>query len=167
VFQLRTMLEESFKLQPGLSLDMLYFDAYESEPTNRLMLYLSADGEVSEPRPLPSEAELRRGLTREKNLPVGDRQWQVLYRASPEWLESQYSRVPFYYLLTCLGITGLSAALVYVLQRRHAFIESAGRPSAPPSSTKAGGSWRAWCRPCPAWPTSLPVRPAHDPALSQ
>jgi PAS domain S-box-containing protein len=123
VFQLRTMLEESFKLQPGLSLDMLYFDAYESEPTKRLMLYLSAEGKVSETA-LPSEAELRRGLTREKNLPVGDRQWQVLYRASPEWLESQYSRVPFFYLLTCLGITGLSAALIYVLQRRHAFIES-------------------------------------------
>jgi len=122
VFHLRTMLEESFKLQPGLSLDMLFFDAYETEPTRRLILYLDADGTAVERQP-PTEAELRRGLTREKNLPVGDRQWQVLYRASPEWLRGQYSQVPFIYLCSCLALTSLSAALVFVLQRRNEVIE--------------------------------------------
>lgn len=122
VFHLRTMLEESFKLQPGLSLDMLFFDAYETEPTRRLILYLAADGTAAETK-LPSEAELRRGLTREKNLPVGDRQWQVLYRASPEWLRDQYSQVPLIYLCSCLALTALSAALVFVLQRRNEVIE--------------------------------------------
>lgn len=122
VFHLRTMLEESFKLQPGLSLDMLFFDAYETEPTRRLILYLDADGTAVERQP-PTEAELRRGLTREKNLPVGDRQWQVLYRASPEWLREQFSQVPLIYLCSCLALTGLSAALVFVLQRRNEVIE--------------------------------------------
>jgi PAS domain S-box-containing protein len=82
------------------------------------MLYLSADGAASESQ-LPTEAELRHGLTREKNLPVGERHWQVLYRASPEWLHTQYSRVPLLYLCGCLALTALSAALAYVLQRRH------------------------------------------------
>ncbi len=122
VFHLRTMLDESFKLQPGLSLDMLFFDAYETEPARRLILYLDADGTAVERQP-PTEAELRRGLTREKNLPVGDRQWQVLYRASPEWLDGQYSPVPFIYLCSCLALTALSAALVFVLQRRNEVIE--------------------------------------------
>lgn len=122
VFHLRTMLEESFKLQPGLALDMLVFDAYEAEPSRRLILYLDANGTAVETG-LPSEAELRSGLTREKNLPVGDRQWQVLYRASPEWLRGQYSQVPFIYLCSCLALTGLSAAFVYVLQRRNEVIE--------------------------------------------
>jgi PAS domain S-box-containing protein len=122
VFPLCSMLAESLKLQPGLSLDMLYFDAYETEPTRRLILYLSADGAVSE-SVFPTEAALRTGLTREKNLSVGDRQWQVLYRASPEWLRSQYSRVPLVYLLACLALTGLSAALVNVLRRRQTVIE--------------------------------------------
>ena len=122
VFHLRTMLDESFKLQPGLSLDMLLFDNYETETARRLIQYLDADGTAVERQP-PTEAELRRGLTREKNLPVGDRQWQVLYRASPEWLDGQYSPVPFIYLCSCLALTALSAALVFVLQRRNEVIE--------------------------------------------
>ena len=150
VFPLRSMLAESLKLQPGLSLDMLYFDAYETEPTRRLILYLSADGAVSE-SVFPTEAALRTGLTREKNLSVGDRQWQVLSTGPvPSGCGPNTAASPS---STCWPASPSPAS-----PRRWSMSSGAARPSssgrspnAPMNSARAAGSSRTSCRPSRGW----------------
>jgi two-component system cell cycle sensor histidine kinase/response regulator CckA len=116
VFRVHDLLETAYSRLPGTSLDMLFVDRSESDPARRILYYRPADRMVE--RPFPSEAEFGRGLTKEFSLPFGGRDWRVVFRARPGWLEGEYTSMPLLRSGSLLILAGLIAGLVHVTGRR-------------------------------------------------
>lgn len=122
VFRVREMLEESFKLQPGNAIDVLYLDPAETDPNQRVIHY--RPGQSSPATTLrPTEADFRAGVHIKGTLKIGDRMWNVLYRPEAAWLKAQRQTYPFWRLLGGFIMTGLLAGLIHAIGRRTEDIE--------------------------------------------
>lgn len=122
VFRVREMLEESFKLQPGFGIDVLYLDPAETDPNQRTIHYRPARTGPATALP-PSEADFRSSLHIKDSLKIGDRFWTVLYRPNAEWLQVQRQTYPLWRLLGGFVMTGLLAGLIHAIGRRTENIE--------------------------------------------
>jgi two-component system cell cycle sensor histidine kinase/response regulator CckA len=122
VFRVREILEESFKIQPGSAIDVLYLDPAETDPTQRVIYY--QPGRAAPPAAIrPTETEFRSGLHWKSQLQVGDRTWTVLYRPEASWLTAQRQTYPQWRLLGGFIMTGLLAGLIHAIGRRTEDIE--------------------------------------------
>lgn len=122
VFKISDLIEESYRLNSPLSLDVLYFDPEETEPGQRALYYRTPQGAFAR-GPFPTEAEMRTGLFWEAPLKIGDRQWIALYRPHGDATAAQRRFYPFGRLLGGFIITGLLCALVHAIGRRAEAIE--------------------------------------------
>jgi two-component system cell cycle sensor histidine kinase/response regulator CckA len=122
VFRVREILEESFKLQPGFAIDVLYLDPAETDPNQRVIHYRPGDTGPAT-TPTPTEADFRAGLHMKDSLKIGDRAWTVLYRPNAAWLRSQWQTYPLWRLLGGFVMTGLLADLIHAIGRRTEDIE--------------------------------------------
>ncbi len=122
VFRVHDLLELAHTLHPDTALDMLFVDASEHDPAKRVLYYRPADDHA--PRtPVPTEADFRPDLSREFPIPMGGRDWRVLYRPRAGWLEQQLTWMPWMRLGGVLLVSGLFAGLLHTLGRRTEEIE--------------------------------------------
>ncbi len=105
--------------QPENDFDMMFIDAGERDPAKRLLYYRPAGLASREAavRP-PDESEFHSGFHRELILPLGGRDWRVLYRPTDQWLKEQSTSVPWMRSGSILVITALLAGLIHTLGRR-------------------------------------------------
>lgn len=122
VFRIGDIIEESYRLNAPLSLDVLYFDPEETDPAQRVLYYRTPAGAFAT-GPFPTEAEMRAGLHWEAPLKIGDRQWTALYRPHGDAAATQRQLYPIGRLLGGFIITGLLCALVHAIGRRAETIE--------------------------------------------
>ncbi len=120
VFRLRSLLGDTADEQNEPSADVLFIDAAESDPAQRVLYYHPADGRA--PGPLPREDDIARGLFRALPLPLAGRNWEIIYRARPAWIEAQYTSTPWWRALGIMGVTGCVAVLIYIIGRRTAVV---------------------------------------------
>ncbi len=121
VFRVHDLLETARAPQAEVVLDMLFVDGNETDPARRVLYYRPADDRA--PRdPAPTEAEFRRGISREAALPFGQRDWRVLYRPAPHWLAQQHSNTPFLRSCSLLLLCTLLAGLVHTVGRQTATV---------------------------------------------
>ena len=122
VFRAHDLLERTRTTHPDTILDMMFVDASETDPVKRVLYYRPADDQA--PRePAPSAEEFRRGVSHEHPIPIGGRDWRVLYRPRVGWLEEQFTPMPWVRVSGVLLITALLARLVHTLGRRTEVIE--------------------------------------------
>lgn len=124
VFRLDDILIRSLHMPRNYqALDTLYVDPAAADPAERVFLYHPAESTGAAPAPAGIEDDFRRGLHRQTSLAVGDRTWTILFRPSATWLASVNHSHAWWFLLSGLTVTGLLAALIHVLGRRHETIE--------------------------------------------
>jgi two-component system cell cycle sensor histidine kinase/response regulator CckA len=122
VFRTRALLERTRTAHPDTILDMLFIDASEGDPAKRVLYYRPADDQA--PRlPVPTVEEFSRGLIQELPIPIGGRDWRVIYRPRAGWIEEQFTPLPWVRTGGVLVITVLLAGLVRILGRRTEQIE--------------------------------------------
>lgn len=113
VFRVRDLLASVHARPPGSGLEVMFVDAAETDPARRVLF---ADAAASnEP---PDEADFRAGLVREHPLAFGGREWRVLFRPPPGWLESQFTFLPWLRAGGLLLLSVLAAGFVLVVGRR-------------------------------------------------
>jgi two-component system cell cycle sensor histidine kinase/response regulator CckA len=115
VFRVYDLLETAYSRQPGTIFDMLFVDRSEADVGRRILYYRPSDGSDRTP---PAEAEFSRGVTRSFALPFGGRDWNVVFRPRPGWLEGEYTSMPLLRSCSLLLLAGLIAGLVHVTGRR-------------------------------------------------
>jgi len=123
VFRVGELFEQTQKRDPTTNIDALYLDASASDPAARVLYYRPGDDRAAR-QPAPGEAEFRAGLHREHVINLGGRNWVVLYRPTPAWLQGQMTNLPLMRFGGGLLITGLLAGLIGALARRTATIEA-------------------------------------------
>ncbi|MBI2814933.1 MAG: CHASE domain-containing protein [Opitutae bacterium] len=122
VFRTRDLLERTRMAHPDTIFDMLFLDSSEPDPARRVLYYRPAENTT--PREsVPTEAEFRRGVCQELSIPIGGRDWRVLYRPRAGWIEEQFTPLPWVRTGGVLVITLLLAGLVRILGRRTEQIE--------------------------------------------
>ncbi len=122
MFRVHDLLELAHTLPPDLTLDMLFVDASEPDAAKRVLYYRPASDQA--PRtPVPTVAEFRPELSREYPIPMGGRDWRVLYRPRAGWLDEQLSWQPWMRFGGILLVTGLFAGLMHTVGRRTEEIE--------------------------------------------
>lgn len=122
VFRIGDIIEESYRLNAPLSLDVLYFDPEETDPALRALYYRTPAGAFPN-GPFPTEADMRTGLHWESPLKIGDRQWIALYRPHADPAAAPRRLYPLGRLIGGVIITGLLCALVHAIGRRAETIE--------------------------------------------
>ncbi|MCX6956061.1 MAG: CHASE domain-containing protein [Verrucomicrobia bacterium] len=120
VLRTRQIFEAVLSRQSETDLDMMFVDTSETDPARRLLYYRPAGARSGQPAPgpVPSDGEFRAGLYREFPLPIGGRDWRVVYRPTPQWLGEQALVVPWVRSAGILLMTGLVAGLVHTLGRQ-------------------------------------------------
>ncbi|MCF7761097.1 MAG: CHASE domain-containing protein [Cephaloticoccus sp.] len=122
VVRISEIFGEIYRMRNFKSLDALYLDPEEQDPANRVVHYLSGEGQANVD-PSSNEAAFRAGTFRENSLKIGNHYWKVLYRPSPGWLDTQYRQYPIFRLLGGLVMTALLCGLIHALGRRTESIE--------------------------------------------
>ncbi len=122
VFKTRSLLERTRTDHPDTILDMLFVDATETDPARRV-LYFRPSEEATSREPMPTEAEFRTQPHHELSMPIGGREWRVIYRPRAGWMDQQMTPLPYVRSLGLIAITGLIAGLVHVLGRRTESVE--------------------------------------------
>ena len=117
VFRVPDLLETTHSRQPDTILEMLFLDLSEPDRTKRALFYRAAPAARGEAASMP-EAEFRRGLHTEFKIPFGQRDWRVLYRPRPGWVEAQATSMPLLRSGSFLLLSGLVAGLVHLIGRR-------------------------------------------------
>ena len=121
VFRVGDLLETTHGRDHDPALEMLFVDASEQNVPRRVLRYFPAE---EGPDHIVSEEGFRDGLTREFSLPFGQRDWRVVFRPRPGWVESQYTATPLLRSLSVLLLSGLIAGLVRSIGRRTDMIRS-------------------------------------------
>ncbi len=117
VFHVPHLLETVCGTQPDPVLDMLFVDNSETEPARRILYFRPATGPGTQAG--PSEREfLAAPFTREMSVPVGGREWRVLYRPQQGWFDHQRSWNPALRSSGILVLTAMLAGFVVVVGRR-------------------------------------------------
>lgn len=117
VFRVRDLLETAHTRQPDTMLDMLFVDASERDAARRTLYHRPADDQA--PRdPVPEET-FRTGLHREFKLPLGGRDWRVIFRPRVGWLESRRTAVPVLRSGSMLLLAILVSGIIHVIGRRN------------------------------------------------
>jgi len=122
VFRTHDLLERTRTIHPDTMLDMFFLDASETDPALRLLYYRPAVDQA-QPLSVPTEAEFRQGVSREQTIPIGRRDWRVLYRPRAGWFEEQNTTLPWVRTGGVIMITLLLTGLVHTLGRRTENIE--------------------------------------------
>jgi PAS domain S-box-containing protein len=122
VFLAQDLLARTSAVQPDPLLDTLFVDASEPDPAKRVLYFHPAD-EAAPRQPAPTAGEFNRGLIQELPVPIGGRDWRVLYRPRAGWIEEQFTPLPWVRTGGVLVITVMLAGLVRILGRRTAQIE--------------------------------------------
>ena len=117
VFRTQDLLERTRTSHPDTILDMLFIDADQTDPALRVLYYRPANEAAPRDVP-PTEAGFREGLSQELSIPIGGRDWRVLYRPRAGWLEEQITPLAWIRTAGVLVITLLLAGLIQVLERR-------------------------------------------------
>jgi two-component system cell cycle sensor histidine kinase/response regulator CckA len=121
VFRVGDLLETTHGREHDPVLDMLFVDASERDGSKRVLRFCPAeDG----PAAVVSEETFRSSLNREFPLPFGQRDWRVVFRPRPGWVEAQYTTTPLLRSLSLLLLSGLVAGLVHSIGRRTDMIRS-------------------------------------------
>jgi two-component system cell cycle sensor histidine kinase/response regulator CckA len=123
VFRVQDMLEttRARTWKPESILDMLFVDDSEPNPARRI-LYYRPGAYPAATAAIPTEWEFRESIYEEYPLPIGGRNWKILYRPRAGWIESQITPLPWVRTAGILAITFLLAGLVSFLGRRSADI---------------------------------------------
>lgn len=116
VFRVHDLFETVHSRQPGMMIDMLFFDASETDPARRILYHRPAD-DAAPRTPVPEE-EFRRGVHQEFRLPVGKRDWRVLLRPQAGWIERERTSMPFLRSSSFLLLAALLAGLIHSISRR-------------------------------------------------
>jgi PAS domain S-box-containing protein len=122
VFLAHDLLERTSSTQPDALLDTLFVDDSETDPARRVLYYRPADAQARG-RPAPSVDEFRHGMVQDLPLPIGGRDWRVLYRPRAGWVEEQFTPLPWVRTGGVLLVTILAAGLVQAIGRRTELIE--------------------------------------------
>ncbi len=121
VFRVSDLLETTHGREHDPVLDMLFVDASETDASKRVLRYCPAgDG----PAGVLAEENFRADLSREFPLPFGQRDWRVVFRPRPGWVDDQYTTTPLLRSLSMLLLSGLVAGLVHSIGRRTDMIRS-------------------------------------------
>ena len=102
-------------------LDMLFVDDSEPNPARRILYYRPATAPALN-QASPAEWEFRQGVYEEYPLPIGGRNWKILYRPRAGWIEGQITPLPWVRTAGILAITFLLTGLLSILGRRSADI---------------------------------------------
>ena len=122
VFRTHDLLERTRTAQPDTILDMLFVDASENDPTLRILYFRPSDDAAAR-EPAPAEADFHRGVHHELPIPLGGRDWRILYRPRAGWIESQFTSLAWVRTGGVLALTALVAGLVHLLGRRAELVE--------------------------------------------
>jgi PAS domain S-box-containing protein len=121
VFRVGDLLETTHGSEHDPILDMLFVDESEQNASRRVLRFCPAeDG----PAGTISEESFRADLNREFPLPFGQRDWRVVFRPRPGWIEAQSTATPLLRSLSVLLLSGLVAGLVHSIGRRTDVIRS-------------------------------------------
>ena len=123
VFLAHDLLERTSSSQPDTLLDMLFLDASETDPARQVLYYRPADARTKEP-PVTGAAEFQTGMVQDLPLPIGGRNWRVLYRPRAGWVEQQYTPLPWVRTGGVLLVTLLAAGLVQAAGRRSELVRA-------------------------------------------
>ncbi len=117
VFRVHDLLETARAPQTETVLDMLFVDDSETDPVKRLLYYRPALDKA--PRsPFPSQDTFRTGMSREHQLPFGQRDWRVIYRPRAGWIEEQRTTTPFLRSCSLVLLSALIAGLIQIVGRQ-------------------------------------------------
>ncbi len=116
VFRVHDLLETIHSRQPATMLDMLFFDASETDRERRTLYHRPANDAA--PRDPMAEEEFRRGVHREFQLTVGKRDWRVLFRPQAGWVDGQRTSMPLLRSCSLLLLSALLAGLIHSIGRR-------------------------------------------------
>jgi PAS domain S-box-containing protein len=97
---------------------MLFLDAAETDPAKRILYHRPASGRVPRGAAPVTEDAFRSGLHREMRIPVGGRDWRVVFRPREDWVEEQATVTPLLRSGSLLLLFGLLAGIVHLLGRR-------------------------------------------------
>ncbi len=122
VFRTHDLLERARMAYTETVLDMLFIDGTETDPALRTLYYRPVDDKAPR-RPVPSEAGFKTGMYHELALPLGGRDWHVIYRPRAGWIEEQYTPLAWVRVAGVLAITVLLGGLVHALGRRTEIVE--------------------------------------------
>jgi PAS domain S-box-containing protein len=114
VFRVRDLLAAVRDRPPDTLLEVMFVDALETDPARRVLFAEDASGAAD----IPSESAFRAGLHREHRLEFGGRDWRVLFRPPPGWVEAQLTATPWLRAGVLFAVFGLGAGLVLVVGRR-------------------------------------------------
>ncbi len=89
-------------------------------PASTEPFLISFSGDTVRNAPPPTEAEFRAGRHVARKLPVGGRDWVVLFRPAAGWLAAQDTGYSYGFLVGGLALTGLAAMVMRGAQRRTA-----------------------------------------------
>ena len=120
VFRVHDLLEMAFSRQPQTSLEMIFVDGSERDQTRRVLFWRGAEGGGAGAPGL--EQEFRAGLHRELALPLGGRDWRMILRPQPGWLEKQLTAMPYLRSASLLLMSGLIAVIIGIIGHRTATI---------------------------------------------
>ena len=123
VFRVHDLLERTRISYPDTSLDMLYVDASEQDPALRILYHRPADDAAPRTPPPSEEAYRLGGPTNELAIPIGGRDWRVIYRPRERWIDEQYTALPWVRSFGVLLLTALVGGLVHTLGRRNEIIQ--------------------------------------------
>ena len=116
VFRVHDLLETAHARQPDTILDMLFLDMSETDRSKRILFYRPSQRSAADQR--MTEEAFRRGVTREFKLPFGHRDWRVVFRPRPGWIESRAASAPIVRSAGVLLLSALVAGLVQLIGRR-------------------------------------------------
>jgi PAS domain S-box-containing protein len=122
VFFAHDLLERTSASQPDIILDALFVDVSETDPARRVLYYRPVKASPGG-APAPTEQDFRQGMVQELSLPIGGRDWRVLYRPRAGWVEEQFTALPWVRTGGVLLVTLLVGGLVQVVGRRTEAIE--------------------------------------------
>ena len=122
VFLTHDLLERTSATEPDIFLDMLFVDASEPDPAKRVLYHRPVD--PTAPRPVAMTAEeFTRGMTQELPIPIGGRDWRVIYRPRAGWIEEHFTPLPWVRTGGVLMMTMLLAGLIHTFGRRTELVE--------------------------------------------
>jgi PAS domain S-box-containing protein len=116
VFRVRDLLSAVRDRMPDALLETMFVDAMETDAGRRVLL--AGKTGPGDPVAMADEAEFRAGLHREHPVEFGGRDWRVLFRPPPGWIESQLTVTPLLRAGLLFALFGLGAGLVLVVGRR-------------------------------------------------
>ncbi len=117
VFLTHALLERTGAAQPDTLLDMLFIDGSETDAARKVLYYRPADPSRAGAT-APAIEEFKRGMMLQLPLPIGGRDWQVLYRPRDGWIEQQFTALPWVRTGGVLMVTFLVAGLIVAGGRR-------------------------------------------------